>query len=42
MNKDLLDLMKTVSLVLIAVTLVIIAWRLGEIAGYLYDLVMLS
>ncbi|GGF28810.1 hypothetical protein GCM10010954_29870 [Halobacillus andaensis] len=42
MNRDPLELVKVVSLAIIAVSMAVIAWRLGKVADYLYDLVMLS
>ncbi|MDM5311246.1 hypothetical protein [Peribacillus frigoritolerans] len=42
MDKDKLELIKVVSLAVIAISSAIIAWRMGKVINYLYDLVMLS
>ncbi|MGM1036026.1 MAG: hypothetical protein ACQEXK_27120 [Bacillota bacterium] len=42
MNKDNLELIKVVSLAVIAISSAIIAWIMGKVVNYLYDLVMLS
>ncbi|MGW8429285.1 hypothetical protein ACWGJQ_28300 [Peribacillus simplex] len=42
MDKGKLELIKVVSLAVIAISSSIIAWRMGKVVNYLYDLVMLS
>jgi hypothetical protein len=41
-DKGKLELIKVVSLAVIAISSAIIAWRMGKVVNYLYDLVMLS
>ncbi|WP_411334338.1 hypothetical protein ACK1LH_01965 [Metabacillus indicus] len=38
MGKYALELIKVVSLAIIAISLAIIAWRMGDVVNYLYDL----
>jgi hypothetical protein len=38
-DKDNLELIKVVSLAVIAISSAIIAWRMGKVVNYLYDLV---
>ncbi|MGZ9815647.1 hypothetical protein ACXM0N_06915 [Peribacillus simplex] len=42
MDKGKLELIKVVSLAVIAISSAIIAWGMGKVVNYLYDLVMLS
>ncbi|MDM5291814.1 hypothetical protein QUF81_00685 [Peribacillus simplex] len=42
MDKGKLELIKVVSLAVIAISSGIIAWRMGKVVNYLYDLVMLG
>ena len=42
MDKGKLELIKVVSIAVIAISSAVIAWRMGNVINYLYDLVMLS
>gem|GEM_PF-6233583 len=42
MNKELLEVIKVGSLVIIAISLGIIAWRMGSVVNLLKDLVLVS
>ncbi|WP_268874500.1 hypothetical protein [Rossellomorea aquimaris] len=40
MEKDTLELIKVGSLAVIAISLAIIAWRMGDVVNYLYDIAL--
>lgn len=42
MNKDKLEVIKVVSLAIIAISTAVISWRMGEVISYLSDLVQLT
>jgi hypothetical protein len=41
-NKEQLEVIKVGCLAVIAVSLAIIAWKMGKVVNYLYDIVQLS
>ncbi|WP_286675931.1 hypothetical protein [Rossellomorea vietnamensis] len=38
MAKDTIELIKVGSLVVIAISMAVIAWRMGDVVNYLYDI----
>jgi hypothetical protein len=40
LEKDTLELIKVGSLTVIAISLAIIAWRMGDVVNYLYDIAL--
>ncbi|WP_280512981.1 hypothetical protein [Rossellomorea vietnamensis] len=40
MEKDTVELIKVGSLAVIAISLAIIAWRMGDVVNYLYDIAL--
>ncbi|WP_338788233.1 hypothetical protein [Metabacillus sp. FJAT-53654] len=40
MDKDKLELIKVGSLAVIAISLAVIAWRMGKVVSYLFDIAM--
>lgn len=40
MEKNTLELIKVGSLAVIAISLAIIAWRMGDVVNYLYDIAL--
>ncbi|WP_268788376.1 hypothetical protein [Rossellomorea vietnamensis] len=40
MEKDNLELIKVGSLAVIAISLAVIAWRMGDVVNYLYDIAL--
>lgn len=40
MEKDSVELIKVGSLVVIAISMAVIAWRMGDVVNYLYDIAL--
>ncbi|WP_256503919.1 hypothetical protein [Rossellomorea sp. KS-H15a] len=40
MAKDTIELIKVGSLVVIAISMAVIAWRMGDVVNYLYDIAL--